>query len=117
MGFRRLAAIVAVLMSIVGSSAFCQTGSLQGTVKDAAGAVIPDAAVTIQNDATSSSRNTFTSESGAYSISSLPPGTYTVTITKAGFAAATLKGVGISVAQTLPLDATLTVGSTPLLWT
>src|SRR5664280_1863560 len=52
-------------------------GSLQGTVTDSTGAVIPSATVTVTNTATHVSAVQKSSSAGFYNISPLAPGTYT----------------------------------------
>src|SRR5690349_6714062 len=77
-----------ILCSILTANAFAQadTGSLAGTVRDSTGAVVPDAKVSSRNVATSVERSVQTDSSGGYSLQSLPPGTYEITISKTGFA-------------------------------
>ena len=60
--------------------------SLHGTVFDSKGAVVPGATVTITNPATGFSRSTRTDDQGEYKFVQLPPATYAVTTTAAGFA-------------------------------
>jgi hypothetical protein len=63
------------------------TTSLRGTVSDPQGAILPDATVTLTNPATGFSEAKKTDRDGVYQFLQLPPGTYTLTVTKAGFAA------------------------------
>jgi hypothetical protein len=60
--------------------------SLHGTVFDSKGAVVPSATVTITNPATGFSRSTRTDDQGEYKFVQLPPATYVVATTAAGFA-------------------------------
>ncbi len=60
--------------------------SLHGTVFDSKGAVVPGATVTITNPATGFSRSTRTDDQGEYKFVQLPPATYVVATTAAGFA-------------------------------
>src|SRR5262249_5523906 len=62
------------------------TGSIQGTITDPSGAVIPDAKVTIRNLDTNQVREITTSSSGTYNSGSLFPGNYLVRVEIAGFA-------------------------------
>jgi len=63
-------------------SAFSQsaTATLNGTVEDTNGAVIPGANVTVENVATRLRRQAKTSESGLFTVPLLPPGEYTLTV-------------------------------------
>src|ERR1035441_4977994 len=60
-------------------------GSIQGTVTDSTGAVIPNATVTVTNPDTGSSKVLTTDAAGFYSIGPLIPGNYTVSIKAANF--------------------------------
>ncbi len=78
------------------------SGSIQGTVKDPAGAVIPDASITATSD-----RQTFktTSDSaGNYTISSLPPGVYVVTASGTGFKSVKREKVPVELGKTLQVN-------------
>jgi len=59
-------------------------GTIRGTVTDSAGAVIPDATVTVTDALTNTARETKTNSQGNYEMFGLKPGTYKVTITAAG---------------------------------
>jgi hypothetical protein len=60
-------------------------GSISGTVKDSAGAVVPDAVVTITNIATSQSRKTTSDSVGGFTLQDLQVGVYNVSVEKSGF--------------------------------
>jgi hypothetical protein len=62
------------------------SGDVAGTVTDPSGAVVPNAPVTLVNDATGQTINVTTNNSGFYRASSLKPGAYTVAATVQGFA-------------------------------
>src|SRR5882757_6502008 len=78
--------LILTILTLVSSSALAQYGaSLQGTVTDKSGAVVPGAAVTITNQATGVSRNAVTGDSGFYRITGLAPGLYHVEAEGNGF--------------------------------
>ncbi len=79
--------LLALLLCVATTLLFAQagTGTIQGTVKDPSGAVVPNAAITATNTATGLTRNTTTSASGGYTITALPPGTYSIGATAGGF--------------------------------
>src|ERR1043166_3271941 len=56
------------------------TGSIQGTVTDPNGAVVPGAAITITNKATGQASKTTSSGSGTYASGALIPGEYEIRI-------------------------------------
>src|SRR6185437_4731147 len=60
-------------------------GSVVGAVTDTSGAVVPGAAVQIVNVQTNDHRTAQTDNSGAYTISTVPQGTYQVNVSKQGF--------------------------------
>jgi len=64
------------------------TGDLTGTVTDPAGAMVPNAKVTLKSDATGETVANTSSGTGQFRFSLLRPGTYTLTTTAAGFAEA-----------------------------
>ncbi|MEO8097012.1 MAG: carboxypeptidase regulatory-like domain-containing protein [Acidobacteriota bacterium] len=66
--------------------AVAQTTSLTGVVSDPAGAVIPDAIITLTNQGTSAARTTVTDGAGAYSLQQLAPGSYMLEAQRPGFA-------------------------------
>src|SRR6266571_235337 len=92
-------------------SAFAQTASITGTVKDSTGAVVPSAKISTQDKATNASRSTFTDGSGTYRITSLVPGIYGIAIEKPGFKAVEFSRVELTVDQVQSLDATLAPSS------
>jgi hypothetical protein len=65
-----------------------QTGAVGGTVRDAQGGVLPGVTVTASGGATAP-RSAVSNEQGTYSITGLPPGTYSVVFELAGFSSQT----------------------------
>src|SRR5260370_41834282 len=82
--------LVGVLLLSLGSgNAFAQataSGTIQGTVTDKSGAVVSGAQVVAKSKATDTTRTTTSGDTGYYRFELLPVSTYTVTVTKAGFA-------------------------------
>ncbi|MBZ5515965.1 MAG: TonB-dependent receptor, partial [Acidobacteriia bacterium] len=116
-GFVALAAIVVLagLFVLPASRLMAQTtiyaGSIQGTITDPTGGVIPGAKVTITSKETARAINLVTSGSGTYSSGALIPGEYTVTIEAQGFKTVVLP-VTVEVGVTAPGNVTLEVGAT-----
>src|SRR5579863_8320836 len=77
-------AVIALLVAIP-AAAQLTTADILGTVTDPAGAVVPNAKVTVVNTATAETRNTETSGSGDFVVNLLPPGQYTVTVEAPAF--------------------------------
>lgn len=74
-----LAAIVGPAGSQVGAAA------LSGVVQDQTGAIIPGAAVTVQNKATGAQRTSNSNGSGSFTFAALPSGDYSLTVQRSGF--------------------------------
>lgn len=87
------------------------SSSITGLVQDTSGAVIPNAKVVAQNQATGATYETATSSSGTYTFASVPPGAYTITITQQGFRTFVSRGNVLTVGAPLVLDARLEVGA------
>jgi len=85
-------------------------GTLNGTVLDAQGAVVPGAAVVATNQGTNVEARTTSTAAGAYTLPYLPSGTYTIKATAPGFRTASAENVILRVAQTLTLNISLEVG-------
>src|ERR1700730_16806880 len=60
-------------------------GSIVGNVTDSSGAAVVGANVKVTQIETSESREVKTNDSGGYTLTTVPAGTYTVAITQAGF--------------------------------
>ena len=87
------------------------TATLSGTVDDANGAIIPGAAITLLNDSTSLKRQTTTNDEGRFTIPLLPPGTYTLTTQRDGFATAKIPNVILNVGDQKSLQVHLNAGN------
>ena len=90
-------------------STFAQTvtGTLQGTVSDSKGAVVPGADVVIRNVETGQERNLKTGGDGVYVAPFLPLGRYTVTASSAGFNKVAQENIEVTLNQTRVIDFTL----------
>src|SRR2546429_7757934 len=89
----RAAACALVLLSFVATARAQFRAGIQGTVTDPAGAVVTDATVTLKDNGTGKTQQVKTSSEGFYRFSELGPGTYTVTVEKAGFKKSSLENV------------------------
>jgi Carboxypeptidase regulatory-like domain len=113
MKFRQMLLPVVLLVIVTfGGAAWAQdTGSISGTVKDASGAAVPDAAVIVSSATHGIDRHTVTNSAGEYNESALPGGTYDVIVTATGFKKFQAKGVVLDVAQKARVDVNLQVGA------
>lgn len=88
------------------------TASITGTVTDATGAVIPNATVTVRNEATGEERTTQTDSAGLYVVPSLPAGTYRVEVKSTGMQTMAAPDLVVPVSTTVRQDFSLQVGAT-----
>src|SRR5262249_28119193 len=84
--------------------------TISGTVTDQSGAVISGAKVTATQPATGLNRVTDTTAGGLYSITSIPAGTYYITVEKSGFNTSKFDGITLTVGAVATLDVKLAVG-------
>ena len=112
-GSFQLISLLAVLLLSANAAlgqAQANAADLQGVVKDAAGAVVPNATVTARNPATNVSRSSTTNDEGFYRLVALPPGDYEVTVEAANFKKAGLTKVTLTIGQAADLDIQLELG-------
>jgi len=88
------------------------SGRVEGTVMDASGATVAGAAVTARNDATGLSTAQTSDPTGHFIFPYLNPGTYHVSVEKAGFKITQMDSVVVAVGTTISLRPELSVGST-----
>ena len=98
-------------MLLCATLALAQTGSIQGTVTDSAGAVVSGAEITVRNLGSNAVRTATSSGTGAYSIPSLPPAAYDITVKMASFKTFHASNVQLTVAQVLSVNVELEPGA------
>jgi Carboxypeptidase regulatory-like domain len=104
-------AMICVCIALIPGAAFAQA-SMTGVVRDASGAVIPGVTVEAASpDLIEKVRSVISDSSGQYRIVTLPPGTYTVTFSLAGFSTVRREGVELTGTFTATINADLRVGS------
>src|ERR1051325_5457562 len=86
------------------------TSTIEGTVKDPTGAVLPGAEVKAASPSLAIERTTTTNEEGFYRIAALTPGSYTVTVSARGFANST-QNIELTNNRTIALDVKLEVSA------
>ena len=87
------------------------SATIAGTVTDQTGAVVPEAEVTLVNEATQFTRVVKTNASGGYVASAIPIGSYSITVVKSGFEQLQRTGIQLTVATTATVDLQLSVGA------
>jgi len=88
------------------------TGTIQGIVQDASGAVVPGADVSVINVGTNEVRHVTTDRGGAYVAPQLKPGIYRVVVELSGFKTATVDQIKLDVQQIRGVDVRLDIGGT-----
>ena len=102
-------AVSPLLQTSAYSQATTTAGAIQGTISDPKGAIIPGASITITNRATGAKKEIESDSSGFYSVASLIPGQYQVSVTDPGFARQTTT-LTVQIGTTTNGNMTLKVG-------
>ncbi len=105
-----LTAVVAFCLLPSAAKAQSTSATLSGTVEDQNGAVVPGAAIVIQNVGTSLKRQATTNDEGSFTVPLLPPGAYTVTVRRDGFTPLEVRDVVLNVGDQKGLKIALKAG-------
>jgi carboxypeptidase family protein len=108
----RTAKLVIYLLAVV-LAAVAQTdrGSITGTISDATGAVVANAAIEAKNVATGQTYTATSTQTGNYTLPQLPAGSYEVLVNVQGFKKYTRQGLSLAPTQVMRIDVALEVGS------
>src|SRR5208283_1727386 len=104
-------AIVFLLWASFSAEAQVDSGKIVGTVKDASGAIISAATVTVTETQTNAEEKIATNSAGEYVATELRPGIYTVKAERAGFKTAVEAPFKLDINQVVRVDFSLVVGS------
>ncbi|HSB27236.1 MAG TPA: carboxypeptidase-like regulatory domain-containing protein, partial [Pyrinomonadaceae bacterium] len=105
-----LGSVLYCLVALIASGLFASvcaqtvTGTLQGTVVDSSGSVIPGADVVIKNTETGQERTLRTNGEGVYIATFVPLGRYTVSASATGFSKISQENIEITLNQTRVVD-------------
>src|SRR5262252_2895277 len=104
--------VMCVLLMLLAGMSYGQTigASVQGTINDTTGAVLPGANVAIKNSATGAILEFVTDEGGRYLAPVVQPGEYEIQVSLAGFQSVTRRGIRLAVGQRVVVDVKLEVG-------
>src|SRR3954466_9788923 len=102
--------LLALLLCVSANGQSLVSGDVTGTITDPSGAVVPNATVSVTNNATGQTQTATTNSSGAYRFSLLPPGGYTVSAAASGFQNSS-RNITVVVGQASAVSLQLTVGS------
>jgi hypothetical protein len=95
-----------------GNAQLAGTGSIQGSITDATGAVVQNATVTATNTATQVKKVAVTGGSGLYSFPNMDIGTYTVDVAVQGFEHYSQSNIVLEVGSSIAINVEMTVGRT-----
>ena len=100
-----------LLLLVVSATASAQfKASIQGTITDTAGGLVPEVSVTVTNKETGKSQQVTSSGEGFYRVSGLAPGSYTVTAEKTGYTKKVLENVSVRAEAAEGVDIVLQAG-------
>jgi len=102
--------LVAALLATSSASAQ-STATVQGTVTDSKGAVLPNATVIVRNKNTSTERTTQTDSDGNYQVAALPVGLYSIEVRVQGFKTGVADQVTLEVAKIVVQNFQMDVGA------
>src|SRR4030095_6283478 len=105
LGIMTVCLLPVALMGQIGAS------GITGTVTDPAGALVPNAKVTVKNEATNVEASTVSSAAGTYIVRNLTPGSYTVTAELPGFQKSVVEHVVTEVEKVSTVDIKLAIGA------
>src|SRR5215471_7765034 len=87
------------------------TAQIQGQVRDATGAIVPEAEVKVTQTETSTVRTALSSSDGSYVLLNLPVGPYRLEVSKQGFAQYIQTGIVLQVGSQSTIDVSLKIGN------
>ena len=87
------------------------SGTINGTVTDSSGAVVPGATVTAKNNATGVETTRQTTDAGLYVITPLSPGTYTVKVAVKNFQTTVQEKIVVDALSTATVNLSLKAGN------
>ena len=99
------------LLMAFGAYAQSDNANVNGVITDPSGSAVPNAKVTIRNQANGLTREANSNESGVYSIPTVPPGMYTLSVEAAGFKKYESKDNKVDPSVPANLSAALSVGA------
>src|ERR1039457_4785202 len=103
-----------LLASLANGQASLGAGRVEGTIVDSSGAAVEDSTVLVANQDTGISLTLKSDSTGHFVFLSLPPGSYEVTIQKAGFKTDVSSEVAVKVGTTTKLHRQLVVGASEM---
>src|SRR6266702_6775616 len=110
-GFSFRLTVCSLFVLVLASSANAQfKASVQGTIKDTAGGLVPEAKITLTSAETGKAQETTSSDEGFYRLSGLAPGKYKLTIQKTGYKQQVFEDVAVNAETVQGIDGVLEAG-------
>jgi hypothetical protein len=101
---------LALLPVLLAGIAAGQDAQISGLIQDPSLAAVSDAEITLRNDQTGGRRTTHSSDGGIYSVTTLKPGLYRLTVRARGFETIVREGIELQVGENARIDFTLHIG-------
>ena len=110
---KRIVTLVACVICVCAATVTAQevTGTIIGTVTDPAGAVVPNAEITLTNRNTREERRAQADEKGNYVLTQIQPGVYDLSVRMQGFKEVVSSGIEVNVNDRRTLNVTLEAGA------
>src|SRR5262245_34333692 len=104
---------MAAFCLLCSSVAFGQTvgATIQGTIRDSSGAILPGVQIVVKSTATGTTHETTTDEAGRYRVPLLQSSEYELDASLPGFNSVSRRGIHLTVGQTAQIDLTMAIGS------
>src|SRR5687768_3345433 len=103
--------VAAILAMPAGSFAQTERGAISGVVTDDTKAAVPGVAIKVINAGTNIATDVVSSESGGFSATNLPPGTYRIEATLQGFRTSNIQGIIVTAGATTRIDVSMDLGA------
>src|ERR1051326_959005 len=100
-----------IALALGGLLAQTPTGTIQGIISDASGAVVPDAKVVLIHVETNTVSSLSTDQTGRYILPLARPGMYTITVEKTGFRSLRQENISLDVSGNRSVNLTLEIGA------
>jgi hypothetical protein len=104
-------ALAAMLFLLAPRAGAQDNATINGTVTDSSGALVPNAQISLKNQATNQIREAVSNSAGAYRFANVGVGNYTLAVTAQGFQTYSMTNIVVNVAQSLEENISLAVGT------
>lgn len=105
------ACFATMIVLSMGRLGLCQSGQITGRISTPDGASAPNVAVSVVDRATGIPHAMRSNDDGYYTVPSLPPGTYSISVSAQGYKPILQEGIQLHVEQSLRVDFTLQLGA------